>query len=453
MRFIKRDHLYEYALNAVCGEQFDCFFSFVRWEGHWWSAHRRDSMFDPEEWATASEKKPSEVVVVKWRHDGDDLVVDHEHVVGFGNDPRIAMVGGRPIVLFRAAYNQEHEMLLYDISANVLQPVIIGDPWFKYGKNWMPFDDGGQLGAVHGFNPVRILCINLQDGRGEIVRDLPTTFTPRSAHDRFAMLRGGSNVLSHDGILFGLGHATIATYNHVPFSWVLNEKGKMSISIQSDFDELFEAGYNIVDPTSLAEGDDGRYYVGLCCSERDWFFDQKFLNILSPISVNFESHALSVDLETYAREPKVRMHTADLLNCNIPNTTALYAARRVEAVGFPIFGPFEKIESGRYVFCFRYRSEASQVIQCGWIDATICLPGMPTSVGQHPIFGTEGKISTASFECDFPIQPHAAYEVRLFSNGVSAMTVYDVRLIKLREIEGRPTTRAHCYAKSEVEDR
>ncbi len=98
-------------------------------------------MFGPDEWPEDKESYVSRIVVRRWREDESGLTCESVMDIGSGNDPRVTVVDGRAIVLFRGAINSEHPYYMFDIGKNRLMPVAVDEPWFIYGKNWMPFDN------------------------------------------------------------------------------------------------------------------------------------------------------------------------------------------------------------------------------------------------------------------------------------------------------------------------
>ena len=97
-----------------------------------------------------------------------------------------------------------------------------------------------------------------------------------AAHDRYTMLRGGSNAMVAGSTVIGLG-----LLRAVETIIAGSVGGARSV----DADEhllrvgLRAMGFNIVDPTSLFMFGD-RLHLGPCCSEREWFYGQRFLNLL-----------------------------------------------------------------------------------------------------------------------------------------------------------------------------
>ncbi|WP_145613402.1 hypothetical protein [Nitrospirillum amazonense] len=360
---------------------------------------------------------------------------DEERLVGPGNDPRIALISGRPIVLFRGALQSPQEYYLYDVRTDRLVPINVSGLTVAYGKNWMPFDLNGDVGAVHGFDPFRILRVSPETGAGLVLESHRCPWAPRAPHDRYAMMRGGANALVLGDVAFGLGHATFDPYRHVPFQWRKNAEGELSVEYTADFEPIIGAGFGIIDPTSILETGRGSF-VGACCSERDWFFDQRFLNVLLPAKIlrRRGRPSISVDTSAYAALPRAWLTTADVLQANIPGRPVPYAARRVEQAGFAMFGPYESISPGRYRFSFRYSSEAEPAFECGWCDVAMTRPRYSRANVRVPLMGTGGAIRTVDIECVMRLPPHEVHETRIYSNGIAPLTAYDVRVCRLEEL-------------------
>lgn len=438
---------YEYTVAARYGQPFDCFYAFVWWSGSLWSAHRRHVIFDPDAWPKDAENHVSDIVLTRWDWGAETLIACDEMVIGPGNDPRVALVGGRPIVLYRAPFGSAAEYFLYDVAAKRNIQVIIEDPFFRYGKNWVPFDDDGGLGAVHGFDPFRLLRIDPETGLGRVVQESRQVCTPRAFHDRYCMFRGGTNPVRVADRLVGFGHATFDSYRHHPFLWQATQGELTSLAMSFDFDPLIRAGFNIIDPTSLFQDGSGNLYVALCCSERDWFYEQMFLNLVLPVTVtnvSDEAVTLQVDTRAFLARPAVQLRTADRLPSTLPSQAVPYGGRRVEGKsGFVAFGPYESLAAGRYRFSFRYRSEATADIHCGWADVCICVPGSSKPVMRIDLPGTEGRIVTAHLECDMAMAAGQVHETRVYSNGVAALAFYDIATMRLAPLDCAGTYQEH----------
>ncbi|WP_157862123.1 hypothetical protein [Methylobacterium sp. Leaf361] len=232
-------------------------------------------MFEPDKWPQEKEGYLSRIILTEWSEQSFGLMRLVEIDLGSGNDPRIVTVGGRPIVLYRGALHDQTQYYLYDMETRKTLAIQIEDDWFEYGKNWIPFDADGMIGAVHSFAPFRILQIDPNNGKGRIVAENRNSFNPKAAHDNFNIFRGGSNALKMGNKLLGFGHATFNPWRHHPFLWEMSDDKVLITSASVDFDAIYCRGFGIIDPTSLFYGSDERIVLGICGSERDWFFDRK----------------------------------------------------------------------------------------------------------------------------------------------------------------------------------
>ncbi|KSV69051.1 hypothetical protein N182_32905 [Sinorhizobium sp. GL2] len=360
------------------------------------------------------------------------MVSESARDIGAGNDPRVTIVGDRAIVLFRGALNSDHAYYIYDIGNNRLLPVSIDDPWFTYGKNWMPFDNGGGLGAVHGFGPNRVLDIDLETGRATAEKVHPGGFAPRAAHDNFNMMRGGTNALYHDGALLGFGHATLTPSEHYPFQWSLDVEREASFSIDSEVEKIRRLGFSIIDPTCIVAMGDQRALVGFCCSERDWFYDQLFAEILLPAALPTGAQSprtLAVDASQFDRKGFSQLMLGERLRCKVESSVVAYGGRRVDhQEGLVAFGQYEYLPPNRYTVSYRYRSNAAAEQSVGWADFCVCRPHQCLPVHTIALGGTDNHPTRISFEVEVDLGPDERFEARVYSSGVSVLTLYDISI-------------------------
>lgn len=417
--------------NASCGALFDCFYAFTYWRGAFWSANRRHRMFEPDRWPNDDASYTSRIILTEWYEEPIGLVPLREVNLGPGNDPRIALVGGRPIVLFRGTIHDKEPYYLYDVAAEKMIPIKIKDQWFTYGKNWVPFDDNGQLGAVHSVSPVRLLRIDPASGIGRVTSEHENSFDPKAAHDDFSMLRGGTNARKLGGRIIGLGHATFRPWRHHPFAWVIEPDGTCSTLSSADFDPMVRAGFGIIDPTSLIELPDGRLFIGVCGSERDWFFDQSFVEALLPSTLSTSEHGvrLTVDASVFdSFAPTVSLIASDLPT-GLPTTIVPYGGRyTIPQEGFLSFGPYTSLAAGRYRLTFRYRADGPPETECGWADGCVCIPGYASSLGKITLFGTSNETRRVSLDIDVALASNERFSIQVHLNGALSVTIYDVKV-------------------------
>lgn len=411
--------------KAECGEPLDCFFAFAYWNGHFWSAHRRHVMHPPDAWPEPAQYS-SRIHVTQWREDEEGLHPIWSVDIGAGNDPRITLVDEKAIVLFRGAINSEHEYYLYDIGDDRLVPITLPSS-ITFGKNWAPFATQGKLGALHGFDPIHMLEIDCSTGSATLFSVRTNPFSARAGHDNYSILRGGSNAINLGQHLLGFGHSTSAPYSHYPFLWRLSADGNLSIVFDMQFEPLSKAGFSIIDPTCLVIAEK-RSFVGLCCSERDWFYDQSFTEILLPVDLNTEHFGAPViDTSEVDRLSLFVLLPAERLPSQISTTPVPYGAKYSEGIaGFLTFGPYRKVPSGEYEVIYRYRAKAPRGALCGWVDICVSSLREVKQLTRIDLTGTDGEILKLSLTTVIEMDEDEVMETRVFTDGVCGITLYDI---------------------------
>jgi len=430
MKFRRLNGGYEYKVQALYGEPFDCFFSFAEWNGKLWSVHRHHSMYPPHLWPQSFDNYVSDVIVTRWKTDTHgDLIAASTRVIGRGSDPRLSMVGGRPIALFRGALHANHDYYCYDFALERLIALNTTDPWFEFGKNWVPFDDSGRLGAIHGFSPLRILKIDSNSGLCRTTQFLPHPIEPRS-HDNFSTLRGGTNALRYGDFLIGLGHATFATWKHYPYQWCIGVANQLEVSFNQDFAPLVAAGFNIIDPTSIHSDGEGSLWLGLCASERDWFYEQSFVNFLSPIDLDLTTSPpkLQISSKQFDKTPPCLFLIADAFASEVQTEPAPYSGRTIYEPGIGIVGPFNYLASGTYRLCLRYRAPAEQNADVGRLDLGLSIPGHYSELNQWKLWGSHDKVVDFCAEFEWEPREDERFALRVHGNGEVPLTAYDLRI-------------------------
>ncbi len=157
-------------------------------------------------------------------------------------------------------------------------------------------------------------------------------------------MRGGANALLRDGTVFGLGHATVTPSHHQPFQWSLNAKGNVHFHLDSDIGIINSTGFSIVDPTCIVPINDHRTLVGFCCSERDWFYDQFFTEMLLPATVITnvaEMPQIAVDVSSLNAKAFSDVMLGERLRYQVESSVVPYGGRRVDhQQGFVAFGQY-----------------------------------------------------------------------------------------------------------------
>ncbi|MEH6446049.1 MAG: hypothetical protein V7784_19320 [Oceanospirillaceae bacterium] len=431
MLFIESNGVYRNKLRVSCGETLDCFFAFCNWNGKLVSVHRRHFMFSPNEWADASDGYSSRIIVTEWEEEEGGLTPAFERDIGSGNDPRITLVSGAPIAVFSGAINSENKAYLYNFESDILLAVSLKDEWFNYGKNWVPFETEGSLGIVHEFNPFRVLKVDVKTGAGIVEYVRETQLFMRSKHDNYNTLRGGSNGVSNGEGTFGVGHATHDSYRHTPFYWMINEDlSDLRVFLTEDFNRLSEQGYGIIDPVSLFQLGD-KTYLSLCCSERDWFYDQTFLNLIVPITYDAVTQRIFVDPDIFIcnEESKVIRKVACDVKSDMVFEMVPYGGKSSRGgEGYLICGPYESIDTGRYKLVLRYSSDTDEGELAALLDVTLCCNGQARPIFESNLNGSGGKDMRVEFVVDIIPQSNEMYEVRVFVKLDISFTVYDYTL-------------------------
>lgn len=210
----------------------------------------------------------------------ESFIYQHMKQIGYGEDPRVFVHYNKVYVLAHSKLSGFPIYKLYvDDDAPVTVKISLED--IPFGKNWMPFSQGSAILAVHSFAPFRVLAINANDGQAAtVICEENYSLALPAPHDGYSMFRGGGNVLLEQGHLLGTGHMTIRPDFHAPFIW-RSASSKFAPTLEMiDVRELRTDGFGVIDPTSLHRDADGKLWMGLSCSERDWFSGQRFASYL-----------------------------------------------------------------------------------------------------------------------------------------------------------------------------
>lgn len=434
MRFDRTDSGFERCSEVKTGGIVDCFFSFTFWGGKYWSAHRQHEIFDPDKWPTDTSNYVSDIILSCWEEDEGGLTQIESWKVGSGNDPRVLVFDGDLIILYRGSLKTEKEYYLYSVSRSELKPVDITSPFFNYGKNWAPYSNGTHIGVVHGFDPLVTLNIDPKTAQGNVAyyKDIP--WNAKARHDGFAVQRGGSNALKFGEHTVGFGHSTIAPYQHYPFFWSLNGANELRVSQDESFLPLVRRGYGIIDPTSLFEGPDNNLYLSICGSERDWFYAQKFIEIIVPVNILDNPHhapTAKVEMHGGGEVTVKRMFACDLQSA-VETTIVPYGGREAkQQKGYICVGPYLPLETGTYEVKIRYKSTSSPDVVCGQADFCRCIPNHAEQLASTPIMGTDDVISVVKYCVHTEMANGDAFETRVFIDSPPSFTLYDIEIIKV----------------------
>ena len=191
MRIIRRTQVY--AQLVQIGEAADMFHSFAVCRGEVLCAFRRHVLVDMYGGADFAAHYDSEI----WMRRFDLAAGNWANAPAWrcqaaGEDPRLVVVRDRPYMLSAVPPGQDANYILYDVDADVARNVeVTGWTRPQYGKNWQPFVHNGELYAVHGFQPFRVLHIDVATGRAEVVFERAVGLREVTGHDHFTRYRGG----------------------------------------------------------------------------------------------------------------------------------------------------------------------------------------------------------------------------------------------------------------------
>ena len=415
----------------------DAFYAFFVLDGRIMSVHRRFNL-DLPGCSHTPERYRSNIILTTYAASSDGIRADGERVLFSGEDPRVVSDGKRAFILCRAFDASRQSPVEYKLAIlpEGVEREIVPPPMLKGGKNWQPFLRDGRLFAVCSFAPLMVTEVTHQGQMHVIYRRATELWLP-AAHDRYTMLRGGSNAMVAGNTVIGLGHLTRCRDDHRPFCWALDPLMQMTLSFSSAFFGLRAMGFNIVDPTSLFMFGD-RLHLGLCCSEREWFYGQRFLNLLVELPC---SDVGALSRPCYA-EMFVELAGSCLaaLPCSrtfIPRDLPHQIARRevdggVESqneAGCLVYGPYETIEcDGAQVAALTYRASSDCHQSAGRFEVSCRRDGCEDVLAAINLGGTSGRIATV--ELPFCTSGRLGWllEARVFAEG-HGLNVLNIRIM------------------------
>ena len=424
-------------VDAPLEGEVDAFYAFFVLDGRIMSVHRRFNL-DLPGCSHTRERYRSSIVLTTYAASDAGLRPDNERVLFSGEDPRVVSDGRRAFILCRTfdASGQSPAEYRLAILPDGVEREIVPPPPLKGGKNWQPFLRDGRLFAVWSFAPLTVVEITDQ-GQMHVAHQRATELWLPAAHDRYTMLRGGSNAMVAGDTVVGLGHLTRCRDDHRPFCWVLDSSMQMTLSFSSAFFGLRAKGFNIVDPTSLFMFGD-RLHLGLCCSEREWFYGQRFLNMLvelpcSDVGALSGPHCAEMFVElagsSLAALPRSRTFIPGDLPHQIGRRQVDGGVESEHEAGCLVYGPYEAIEcDGAQVAALTYRASSDRHRSAGRFEVSCCRDGRDDVLAAVDLGGTSGRIATV--ELPFHTSGHLGWllETRVFADG-RGLNVLNIRIM------------------------
>lgn len=348
-------------------------------------------------------------------HDGR-LEVLESHIVSSviqGTDPRIVSDGKDAWAIM---YSEDADSvdgmssILLNIRTLSVQKIKFKSSNIKYGKNWQPFIDHGQLFAVHELSPFRIIKIDVATGMAEMIYESDNYLPVFSTYDSYPLVRGGSNTIIWNDSFIGLGHATSEVFRHHPFIWTHTKKTGTTILFIDLFYHFTKHGYSLIDPTSLFV-DEEFVYVGLDCHERDRQHEQKMLHILLRFNKNSSGNGHKMNqslLEFLKSEPVTEHKGIPNLSCHrffcaeLPSSV-LYEQRRGvrTSIGLPghiMHGPYLSIvNEGSFSAELSYFTKNDRELYCGVFEVVALRKNPDGSIDIHsPVYLAQSELEATA---------------------------------------------------------
>lgn len=414
----------------------DAFYAFFVLDGRLASVHRRFNV-DLPGGSHSPERYRSTIVLTTYAVSGRSVRAVEERELFSGEDPRVVSDGARAFIVCRVfdADGQSDIEYRLAILPDGVEREIVPPPILRGGKNWQPFLRNGRLFTACGFAPLTVAEITEQGGM-QVIHQGDTEFWLPAAHDKYTMFRGGSNAVVRGNDVFGFGHLTRCRDDHRPFWWSLDPSMQMTISFPSAFFGLKAKGFNIVDPTSLFMFE-GRLHIGLCCSEREWFYGQRFLNLLVELPCSDVTSLLQpgmfVELadSCVASLPRSRTFIPRDLLGQVPRREVNGGVESQEDAGCLLYGPYHPIEwDGAQQAVLTYAASSSRrEPPAGRFEISCRSDGCEDVLAGIDLYGTSGRSATAVLP--FCTTGHLGWllETRVFAEG-PGLSVLSIRIIE-----------------------
>jgi len=429
------------------GETADLFHSFTPDGNELICAFRRHRIVDFAEWGRAENFYESRIMLQRFDLSTGSPISEPEEAMAMGEDPRSVSVQGRPFIVSANPCGGNFNYVLFDVrTKKCLNIEVANRAGFKYGKNWQPFVAGEKLYAVHGFSPFRILEIDVETGLSEIVFERSVGLDAVSPHDGYTHFRGGCSALLIEDNVVGFGHHTMDSGRHSMFQWTFSPSSRqVSLSFDLDVRPLTDWGLKIVDPTCFFTFQ-GKYYLGVSCSNRDWFYGQTFVSLLLELQLDqngspkHESLGSVLDKALPVQEkPRPDNRTVHFFRAaeltighgiRSSNFEVVSRAGKDEP-GHVVHGPYINLNSGMYQVRLQYASAGPNSQEIGELDA--CSDSGSNILAKRQLFGTGGKLSIATLDFQIPTDAlGVGAEVRVGTRSVADIRLTDVSISRLR---------------------
>lgn len=411
MNFFRATQSYLLQTCVAMGEVVDCFYSFFEFRGRLHSVHRRFQL-------TADGRGDSMVIHTEYAGGWNDDIAA-ERVIGQGSDPRAAVDDCGAYALFCATPGDPNRYYVFDFDADELTPIskISGHPYI--GKNWQPFIWEGQLHAVQELTPVRILRFDLAAKQAYVVAEFESGLRLQTPHDQYHAFRGGSNAVKCDWGLLGFGHITQRAWDHLPFQWRLAGNDRIECLIVNWFEDLYKAGYRIVDPCSLFHFA-GKFYLSVVASDREWFHTQRFATAI--YHLHDDGWVKQLDLSgrvAHGRFPNYATMIATEMPCATARRDELGTRHSRGKPGYLVYGPGWVVDAGgRFWVTMSYTSDAEAASPLGTFDVLITCKDVQNVVAKTDVVAVTSRETLISLDFDIiPAHVGGRFEVRFLSNG------------------------------------
>jgi hypothetical protein len=411
-------------------ERIDCFYAFFLCNDRLYSVHRRHRLFSYGHWPKEREAKVSEIILSEYEEKHPQRL-KKERSLGEGNDPRVISDGESAYIIVEGAIYAKNRYTLIHFPS-MRQTTLRLPEGEHYGKNWQPILENGELFICNSISPFTLFKVDMQTGQMQRHRQVEIDLDLPALHDRYSILRGGSNALINEQDVIGWGHATTTPYQHIPFVWRYNQNG-VAIHFINLYIPFQKIGYSIVDPVSFFEWDKENYALSVSCSQRDWFHPQWFLNgiILIPKDQLLKGEPLTMELGDIHN---TTVFHANALDCLIDGASIINGGRTNHAKdGCLVCGPSKEIpldKQWHVELCYSSPHGKEELV--GDFDILLSIDGVDTHAASCQLFGTEDysirvpltfKIGTESSK--------GLIQTRVFTVEGKELTTYFFELIEV----------------------